>query len=199
MSDWKAPLGVTTSYHKEYIFVYKKKILYFSYPSYKTVRTQQSNYSIQHSCEHFGFTWSLKSSLARASPRLLGVSLDSIPSHWTNNTKSARKGRGILLILGVSRRFSKPQPYFRPHFLYHCLDQKGNACFGLKQLKKPLRLFWFEVEALIGGRGKGIIPWDKHSLYDPIEDTLRSPCDRPSKDKPSPASNLLLDTGEVDH
>lgn len=47
--------------------------------------------------------------------------------------------------------------------------------------------------------GGGGIPWDKHSLYGPTEDTLQSPRDHPSKDKPSPAWNLLRDTDEVDH
>lgn len=117
LSDWQAPLGVMTSYHNEYIFVATKKILCCSYGKRiflitsllelnKATTTYNYGFTWQlWQLQHYGLTWSLKSSAWSISPRRLRVGLDSILSHWAKRPKSER--RGILLILGASRRFSK--------------------------------------------------------------------------------------------
>lgn len=117
LSDWQAPLGVMTSYHNEYIFVATKKILCCSYGKRiflitsllelnKATTTYNYGFTWQPwQLQHYGLTWSLKSSAWSISPRRLRVGLDSILSHWAKRPKSER--RGILLILGASRRFSK--------------------------------------------------------------------------------------------
>lgn len=60
---------------------------------------------------------------------------------------------------------------YRPQFFFYFLfGTKGKYLFGLKQLKNCCT-FFFGEEAGTLIRATGIIPWDKHSLYDPIEDT----------------------------
>lgn len=117
LSDWQAPLGVMTSYHNEYIFVATKKILCCSYGKRiflitsllelnKATTTYNYGFTWQlWQLQHYGLTWSLKSSAWSISPRRLRVGLDSILSHWAKRPQSER--RGILLILGASRRVSK--------------------------------------------------------------------------------------------